>query len=302
MSSYRVNTEVLPSATADPPVPAEHRSLYYSLIDAHSSAHSCYSSSPLSATIFLRRLVRSAWEEYILREEWGFTDKMFDDFDQHRGYHGFRAAQVVNEKENPTVQFLLQNVQKRENLKEIIQKRQNLKEKRNRLEEIRHAFVLEDVALHGEQGQHDTIKPEMERERRLWRRLEAKLEVLDSSLSHHMDEYAQRAAIEESFEARKQTYDANRQARSAGQLTKIATIIVPCTFVASIFSMGGSFAAGEDLFYVYWAVSLPITVALLVWVLQIDIREWWWTLRKTYWRKREARLRGIDLEGGRKEL
>jgi Mg2+ and Co2+ transporter CorA len=104
--------------------------------------------------------------------------------------------------------------------------------------------------MHGEQEQHDTIKPALERERRLWRRLEAKLEALDSWLSHHMEEYAQRAAMEESFEARKQTYDANRQARSAGQLTKIATIIVLCTFVASIFSMGGSFAAGEDLFFV----------------------------------------------------
>jgi Mg2+ and Co2+ transporter CorA len=196
----------------------------------------------------------------------------------------------LDEKNNQTATFY----------QKIIFIRRQWQEMRIRLEEIRHAFALEDVALHGEQGQHDTIKPELERERRLWRRLEAKLEVLDSSLSHHMDEFAQRAAMEESLQARKQTYDANRQARSAGQLTKIATIIVPCTFVASIFSMGGSFAAGEDLFYVYWAVSLPITAALLVWVLQLDIREWW-TSRKTDWRKKKARLRGIDLEGGRKE-
>lgn len=74
--------------------------------------------------------------------------------------------------------------------------------------------------------------------------------------------------MEEKFEASREAQDAERQARSDVQLTKIATIVVPCTFIASIFSMGVSFAAGEGLLYVYWAISVPITVVLFVWVLQ----------------------------------
>lgn len=90
--------------------------------------------------------------------------------------------------------------------------------------------------------------------------------------------YSTRSAMEEAYEAKmqtkqadRQTTTANRMARSSGQLTKIATIIVPCTFVASIFSMGGDFAAGESLFYVYWIISVSTTVGLLSWILHEDI-------------------------------
>ncbi|CAN8103214.1 unnamed protein product [Discula destructiva] len=103
-----------------------------------------------------------------------------------------------------------------------------------------------------------------------------------------MDMYAQRAALQQAMEAAKQTDQANKQteeankltaeglkqteagnrmARSSGQLTKIATVIVPCSFVASIFSMGDEFAAGKSLFYVYWVISMPTTAVLLFWVL-----------------------------------
>lgn len=84
-------------------------------------------------------------------------------------------------------------------------------------------------------------------------------------------------ANEQTWEANEQTKIAiaNRHARSAGQLTKITTVIVPCSFVASIFSMGGAFGAGEHLFFVHWARSVTITVALLSWVLHGDIKKMW---------------------------
>lgn len=81
-----------------------------------------------------------------------------------------------------------------------------------------------------------------------------------TEVAEYMEIFAQRATMEESFAARS-------QARSAGQLTIIATVAVPCAFVASIFSMGGPFAAGEPLFGVYWAISIPATLILLIWVL-----------------------------------
>lgn len=94
----------------------------------------------------------------------------------------------------------------------------------------------------------------------LWERLEEKLIRMEAEIAEFMDMFSQRATMEESFAAK-------QQARSASQLTIIATIVVPCTFVASILSMGGEFAAGQPLFGVYWAITIPATLVLLVWVL-----------------------------------
>jgi hypothetical protein len=78
-------------------------------------------------------------------------------------------------------------------------------------------------------------------------------------MGDHMSMFAQRSGLT-------QAAASARQAKSSGQLTKIVTFIVPCSFVASIFSMSGTFAAGEQLFFVYWALSVPITILLLAWV------------------------------------
>ncbi|KAK1710297.1 uncharacterized protein BDZ83DRAFT_640651 [Colletotrichum acutatum] len=75
-----------------------------------------------------------------------------------------------------------------------------------------------------------------------------------------MDNFAKRANMQRLFAN-------NRQARSAGQLTKPATVAVPFSIVSAIFSMGGDFAAGERLFWVYWGVSLPVTGLLLAWII-----------------------------------
>ena len=39
--------------------------------------------------------------------------------------------------------------------------------------------------------------------------------------------------------------------------------------------MGGNFAAGEKVFPIYWAISLPVTFALLIWVLREEISKAW---------------------------
>lgn len=68
--------------------------------------------------------------------------------------------------------------------------------------------------------------------------------------------------------------------------------------------MGGSFAAGEDLFFVYWIISIPVTIALLGWILHNDIRKMyrqWKSLNKfkiySWMGKKECR----DIEMGSKE-
>ncbi|KAF4341970.1 magnesium and cobalt transport [Fusarium beomiforme] len=120
------------------------------------------------------------------------------------------------------------------------------------------------------------------------------VKVLDDLITGNMTMYAQRAAMDEAFATRIQAHEsylqtkaaneqaaaANRTARSSGQLAKIATVAVPCTVAASILSMNGEFAAGERFFFVYWCVALPLTLALLGWVLQKDLKDWRDTLRK----------------------
>ncbi|KAI2606547.1 hypothetical protein GGR54DRAFT_633402 [Hypoxylon sp. NC1633] len=102
-----------------------------------------------------------------------------------------------------------------------------------------------------------------EEEWRSWKMIYEMLARTEAIIADHMEMWSQRAAFE-------QTVAANRSARTSGQITKIATIVVPGSFVASIFSMGRRFAAGEDYFYVYWAISIPVTILLLAWVLLGD--------------------------------
>jgi hypothetical protein len=130
--------------------------------------------------------------------------------------------------------------------------RQRLREKKAKLRHIMWSFQCR---------QPTHIRGIMEHES--WTVLEELLKASDTTLGDHMAMFAQRSAL-------LQADAVDRQARSSGQLTKIATFIVPCTFVASILSMNGEFAAGERFFYVYWVVSIPITILLLIWVMVND--------------------------------
>jgi hypothetical protein len=46
----------------------------------------------------------------------------------------------------------------------------------------------------------------------------------------------------------------NKRARQVGYLTSLATIFIPLSFVAAVFSMGGEFSAGASRFWVYWVL------------------------------------------------
>jgi len=78
--------------------------------------------------------------------------------------------------------------------------------------------------------------------------------------------YAQEASIYESQVA-------NRQARNVGRLTALATVLVPISISAAIFSMGGEYLAGESKFWVFWAVSLPV---VLVFTLSVFTKAFSW--------------------------
>ncbi|KAF4998705.1 hypothetical protein FGRMN_3031 [Fusarium graminum] len=135
-------------------------------------------------------------------------------------------------------------------------------------------------------NEDDEFHKILSQESRRWTGLREHIRMLDDLISGNMAMYAQRSTMEEAFLNRLQAYDsyeqtraaneqasaANRTARSSGQLTKIATVAVPFTVAASILSMNGDFAAGERLFFIYWCVALPLTFALLAWVMQDDLQ------------------------------
>ena len=54
------------------------------------------------------------------------------------------------------------------------------------------------------------------------------------------------------------------EAQSVKMLTILATTFLPLAYIASIFSMGGSYAPGQSKFWVYWAVAAPFAVAIVV--------------------------------------
>lgn len=51
-----------------------------------------------------------------------------------------------------------------------------------------------------------------------------------------------------------------RQSLNAGYLTSMATIFIPVSLIAAVFSMGGDFAAGKSLFWVFWVIAIPVTL------------------------------------------
>jgi len=71
--------------------------------------------------------------------------------------------------------------------------------------------------------------------------------------------YVQEALIHESRVA-------NRQARNVGRLTALATILVPISFSAAIFSIGVEYLTGESKFWIFWAVSLPVVLVFTLFV------------------------------------
>lgn len=77
--------------------------------------------------------------------------------------------------------------------------------------------------------------------------------------SHTLATYEQRASVEESLLA-------NKQARNVGRLSALATVLVPFSVIAGIFSMSGEFAAGEDLFWVFWLLAPTVSGMLMVWL------------------------------------
>ncbi|KAI0503236.1 hypothetical protein F5B22DRAFT_662181 [Xylaria bambusicola] len=93
-------------------------------------------------------------------------------------------------------------------------------------------------------------------EDKAWNSLQSAVTALKMKVDLMSEAYTQAISVRESIIA-------NQQARQVGYLTSLATLFVPISFIAAVFSMGGDYAADQKRFYVFWAVSLPVAVVAL---------------------------------------
>ncbi|KAL1635500.1 hypothetical protein SLS58_010196 [Diplodia intermedia] len=205
---------------------------------------------PFSATIYVRRFVLSVWEEWMSQELADIHDGELADLRKHRGSNAFEHHEGEDSK-------IITDYQR------MVDISHNIRLHKRAAKAIGWAFCNDAK---------DNKRSDGEEERRAWSILEEKLSLLEAQLGEWMGMFAQRASMAEALEA-------NRQARSAGQLTKLATVAVPCSIVAAVFSMGGDFAAGKPLFPVFWVITLPVTFVLLLWVIHGNTIMAWWKAR-----------------------
>ncbi|OMP83865.1 hypothetical protein BK809_0001248 [Diplodia seriata] len=223
---------------------------------------------PFSATIYVRRFVLSVWEEWMGHELADIHDGELADLLKHSGSKAFEHHAGEDSK--------------------ILMDYQRMADTSHRIRVHKRAVKAISWAFRNDAKDNKQSEREEERnkqsdreeERRAWSILEEKLSLLEAQLGEWMGMFAQRASMAEALEA-------NRQARSAGQLTKLATVAVPFSIVAAVFSMGGEFAAGQPLFPVFWAITLPVTFVLLLWVIHGNTITVWWK-KKTQRKGREV--------------
>ncbi|PNP57853.1 hypothetical protein THARTR1_02011 [Trichoderma harzianum] len=234
--------------------------MFNALVKTYENVPMVFNEEVFSATYFARNCIRAVWEEHVWRRERHCHDVLVEDKRLYRvrqkwAYESDEAIQAYDG---------------------LMQERQSINFDKMELQAITWKFQLRDAGylpLEDESLRRITTE-----EGRAWRFLEEKLRGMDEIISSHMEMYTVRANMEEAHEAKIQSRESylqteaiNKMARSSGQLAKIVTVVVPCTFVASVLSMNGDFAAGERLFYVYWAISVPVTLILLFWVIDNEM-------------------------------
>lgn len=266
------------------------RDMFESAVEAYFSQGTLHTKDPFTGTMVIRNLILSVWESSVTRGAANIRDQFLSDRQEYQA----RVESIANFDSSDD------GMQPNKAYFGLMVQRQHIQEDKDSIASVMRRFrcwdaddvpqehLRQEVASqksstsethsqHSEAftGKRARLQELLREEKRSWKMIYETVCKMESDVAKHMEMWSQRAALE-------QASAANRSARTSGQLTKIATIIVPCTFVGSIFSMGGRFAAGEDLFFVYWAISIPATIMLLVWVLHHDIHISFEAIRKKY--------------------
>jgi hypothetical protein len=88
-----------------------------------------------------------------------------------------------------------------------------------------------------------------------WRLVENRLNSLRRDVDGVVSMHAQ-VASNEAIRA------ANQQSMAVGHLTTLATVFLPLGLVAGIFSISGEYAVGASRFWVFFAVTIPLGIAI----------------------------------------
>ncbi|KAK4452214.1 hypothetical protein QBC34DRAFT_436010 [Podospora aff. communis PSN243] len=115
------------------------------------------------------------------------------------------------------------------------------------------------------------VRSQMKLDLAEWENLELMADYADEMIKRITESYLQTVAA-------CQASAATAQANFVGQITKMASVFVPVSLIAAIFSMGGNFAAGSSMFWIFWAISMPIAALLMAWMFGKDI----WKISKEY--------------------
>ncbi|KAI0115471.1 hypothetical protein GGR51DRAFT_407683 [Nemania sp. FL0031] len=265
--------QVLDSGTRSDMGQLPLRSIFEATVAAYNSAGIPHTNDPFEGTILIRNIIRSMWESFVARVTVDVRETYVADQNEY-------IPRDADANVPPTV--APQNTSNIKPYQELIVLRQWIMELKDimnpilwkfRCKDSKFSAQTPDISPEAVHHEYDSLQSALKGERKSWAILDEKFGNLETTIANQMEMWAQRAALQQATASLAQAEAATRSARTSGQLTKIATVIVPFTFVASIFSMNGRFAAGEDLFYVYWTVSIPVTLALLSWVLQNDIKD-----------------------------
>ncbi|ETS88077.1 hypothetical protein PFICI_01905 [Pestalotiopsis fici W106-1] len=278
-----------------------HRNILEAAVTGYEQFPPPHNEDPFTGTMVIRNLIRSAWEEKVIYDAQEFRKELKDDRQNYQKRHDdiFETGRAA-----------------RESYSSMMTRRQQIQETRRKLVSIMWKFrcmyadepsYAKSLSTMPDQPHVARLQKYLTEERRAWKILYEIQRDLESNAAEHMDMWSQRAAFgqteieneqtnianehtkianEQTNIANEQAAAANKLARTSGHLTMFATIIVPSTFVASIFSMNGDFEAGKNNFYIYWAISVPITITIFLIVLRHGILDALRKARKVFVFKR----------------
>ena len=102
-----------------------------------------------------------------------------------------------------------------------------------------------------------------EEDQKQWKSVLEDIIYLQSQLNMHRETIQQTISITTTMVQLADSRASMAEAASTKQLTLIALIFVPLSWVASLFSMSNEYAPGGDQFWQYFAVSLPLVCLVL---------------------------------------
>ena len=121
-----------------------------------------------------------------------------------------------------------------------------------------------------------------------WVGLREDYEFISTGIQEHGDRLESMTPVATSFIQLVESRRALLETANVTRLTVLAVIFVPLSYIATLFSMSEKFGPGGPKFWVYFAISLPMTLFVLF-VARVPKPDWCllrWPRKLTLWGKR----------------